>query len=58
MSKLHALMLYKDRIEKIKDNTNFVNSNITSPIFQNSELEENDELYNELNENFISNTGE
>ncbi|CAG8492346.1 11644_t:CDS:2 [Gigaspora margarita] len=52
MSKLRASMLYKDRIEKIKNSTNFVDSNIVSPIFQNSELEGDDEL----NEDFISNT--
>ncbi|CAG8854122.1 9752_t:CDS:1, partial [Gigaspora margarita] len=58
ISKLYALMLYKDRIEKIKDSTNFVNSNIALPIFQNSELEGDNKLYNELNEDFNSNTVE
>ncbi|KAF0469184.1 hypothetical protein F8M41_025641 [Gigaspora margarita] len=54
MSKLHALILYKDRIKKIKDSTNFVDSNIALLIFQNSELKGD----NELNEDFISNTVE
>ncbi|CAG8747473.1 29429_t:CDS:2, partial [Gigaspora margarita] len=55
MSKLRASMLYKDRIEKIKDSANFVDFNIAPPIFQNFELEDDDD---ELNENFISNTVE
>ncbi|CAG8606161.1 1650_t:CDS:2, partial [Scutellospora calospora] len=50
MSKLRASMLYKNRIEKIKNNINFINSNFAPPITKSLELDDNVELSNKANE--------
>ncbi|CAG8641432.1 4309_t:CDS:2, partial [Scutellospora calospora] len=47
MSKLRISMLYKNRIEKIKNNINFINSNFAPPITKSLKLDDDDELSNE-----------